>query len=161
MRRFRRSIPLSLCGALVLSFASLVATSSDAVATTSPEFAGVTTGCTEASDAFGGAIVMTVYGAPNGNLVGTETVNGPFVGSTDPTPITSRHQQVQASQFHSGQPVALAMMASTEANTTYSVSFTWTDGQGAIHTLSPNPTVVKTPECLGASGATANTFHQL
>jgi hypothetical protein len=132
------------------------------MATTSPEYAVVTTGCVGSSDAAGGAIVVTVYGAPNGNLTGTETVDGSFIAlTTGPTLVTFTQQQVQASQFHSGQPVPLAMTESAQANTTYSVSFTWTDGQGVIHTLSPNPTVVKTPECLSSSGSADNPFPQL
>ncbi len=162
MGRIRRSVCSSLSGALIFGIVGVVATSSGAEASTSPEYAVVTTGCaTPGTDAFGGGIVVTVYGAPNGNLTGTETVDGSFVGSTDPTAITSRHQVVQASQFHSGESVPLAMMESTMGNATYSVSFTWTDGQGVVHTLSPNPTEVKTPECLGASGVAANPFPQL
>jgi hypothetical protein len=149
-----------VCGALILSIAGFAGTSTIATATTPPEYALVTTGCNEASDAFGGAIVVTVYGDPNGNLSGIETVDGNFAGSTDPTPITSENQQVQASQFHSGQPIPLAMLEGAQANTTYSVSFIWTDGHGTIHTLSPNPTMVKTPECQGPSGL-ANPFPQL
>ena len=54
------------------------------------------------------------------------------------------------------------MTESVETDTTYSVSFTWTDGQGVTHILSPNPTVVKTPtECLGAAGLAATPFPQL
>jgi hypothetical protein len=106
------------------------------------EYAVVTTGCTQASTFSGGALAVTVYNAPDGNLVATATVAGIFPNSKPPGT-----EQFQATQFHSPQPVLLGLIQGAAPNTSVSVSYSWTDATGAVHTLSPNPTVIEAPNC--------------
>ena len=129
-----------------------------AAATPAPgEYAVVTTGCTQFSDAFGAAIVVTIYNAPNGNLVAHETVSGPFIEYQAPP----SNQQFTATQFHSGQPVPLGIVQFAMPNESYSVSYSWTDSKGAVHTLSPNPTIIATPAACQSEYLPQGPFPQL
>jgi hypothetical protein len=102
MRRLISSNCCVLAGFLALAASITVPMDTTAAATPAPgEYAVVTTGCTQFSNAFGAAIVVTIYNAPNGNLVAHETVSGPFIEYQAPP----SNQQFTATQFYSGQPV--------------------------------------------------------
>jgi hypothetical protein len=144
MRRLISSICLTFAGALAATITvPIVAT---AAATAAGEYAVVTTGCTSGGPT-GAAIVVTVYNAPYGNLVAHETVTGPFVEYTAPP----TNEQFSVTQFHSGQPVPLGIVQFAMPNESYSVSYSWTDSEGIVHVLSPNPRTVTT-SCQSEAG---------
>jgi hypothetical protein len=105
------------------------------------EYAAVTTGCPTL--ATNGEIVVTIYGAPVGSLIGYETLNGPDVYPGE----SVINKQFAASQFHVGQPVPMSLEVA-QAQQTYTVNFNWTDGSGVAHSMSP--TIVSVPNCTGA-----------
>jgi hypothetical protein len=158
MRRPISSSCLALAGFLALTAAITVPMETTAATTPAPgEYAVVTTGCTQFSDAFGAAIVVTIYNAPDGNLVAHETVSGPFIEYQAPP----GNQQFTATQFHSGQPVPLGIVQFAIPNESYSVSYSWTDGKGVAHTLSPTPTIIATPAACQSEYLPQGPFPQL
>ena len=145
MTRPRLSAP-AVVALLAIGFVSVWIPTYAGAATSSAEYAVVTTGCVSASDALGASIAVTVYNAPEGNLVAHESVLGPFYNNYAPP----NNEQFVATQLHPGQPVPISLIGMATINESYSVTFSWTDSQGTVHSLSPNPTSVETPQyCQG------------
>jgi hypothetical protein len=139
---------------LIISSVSTVAQggTSEAVGPAA-EYASLTTGCQGGNLEPG--IAVTVYGAPAGNVVGYETVSGPV--PPNHTPVSN--QLFAASQFHPGDPVPMSLVH-VEAGQSYTVSFTWTDGSGVAHSMSPT-TFLAPAGCPGTQSTTVSPFPQL
>ncbi|HEX4433918.1 MAG TPA: hypothetical protein VH012_03755 [Acidimicrobiales bacterium] len=125
--------------ALVASLSCLIVVGAGPAEGSGADNASVTAGCLR--NARGPAIVVTVYGAPVGNVIGHETIVGPKPTSGD----GATNREFAASQFHPGQPVPMSLVEA-QGNETYTVTFHWSDGSSPNHSL--GPITIKTPDCV-------------